>query len=207
MKTKLVSIPFLITLFLIVFTATSYSQFTMGIEAGVSSSTFHLSDKAPSADITTVSGLTIGGLLNYQINNFLSIQIEPRYTEKGETVNKDTTLSLSFHLGYIELPVSIVAGVKIDDFNPFISVGINYGFLVSADYDNLLTNQQFDAKNIFKKSDFATDFGAGLKYSVDKKSSLMFQARYSYGIANISSTGNTINTRSLQFIFGFVFHI
>jgi hypothetical protein len=208
MKTNLLSTPLFIALFFIIYTAPSYSQFKLGLEAGVSSSTFHEPDKSPLADISSISGLTIGGILNYEITNFLSVQIEPRYTEKGETINKDTSLSQGFHLGYLELPISVVAGINIKNFYPFLSFGINYGYLVSAVYDDLITNNEYDIKSIFKKNDLAADFGIGLKYSVDPKSTLMFQTRYSYGIANISNQANsTINTRSLQFIFGFLFNL
>lgn len=174
------------------FIITNAQDVKYGIKGGLNVSNFSNSDE----DLTSKTGLNIGGFAEIKIWDDFFIQPELLYSGQGAIVEnvhtEGHTGDIRFNLAYINVPVMF----KYQIFQNFsIGAGPQIGFLASAKsktkIDGFDRSYKMDVKDFFKPIDFGFNFGA----SCDFTENVSFEARYNFGRANIAKGEGWDNTK------------
>lgn len=202
----------LIILFSPLFVNSLTAQISIGIQGGLNSAILNLSNKAPEAKLSYNNGFVIGTIINYEINKTFSLQSEPRYIQKGERAQLDLgniKIDTKIYYDYLELPIYFVTEFTESQFRPFALAGINLGYLLKVKAESIFNGKEetFDITDDYKKLDIAIDLGMGLKYEVTASTCLLLNARYSYGIYDISKMEGSVNTRGIQILLGLLYKL
>lgn len=170
-------------LFLICFTAFSQSRIhsNFGIKAGATAAKFGQEHINWDTKYRWHAGL----IAHLHISDHFAIQPELFYSAQGSEhviVGSDRQIEL----GYLQLPVLFQymtgSGFRFQG-------GPQIGLLMSA-RQQINGGTKADVKDSFKKTDFSLT--AGISYIT--RMGLGFDARYSYGLSDISDTDNTAGT-------------
>ena len=157
-----------------------------GIKAGANVSSVEISN---GDDYNSKVGLHVGGLAHIHISRQFALQPELIYSMQG---GKDEGDNIKLKLNYINLPV--LAQYMINDgFR--LQTGPQIGFLVSA--KSKVGDVEVNRKNDLSSVDFSWAFGAGYLFP----SGVGLDARYNYGISNISDN-TTYKSKNRVFQFG-----
>lgn len=188
-----------------------YSQWTFGLQGGVNIGKFEVENLVEGAEVSYKSGLIISGIINYELFNEISLQIEPRYIQKNHEVEivSDDFISTTYG-DYLELPINLIYKLNSSKIAPFLLGGISFGYLLNIDATVKSNNSiiKLDSKNKFSDLDISLGLGAGLKYVMNKRLDVVFDARYSLGITNISPNDyGEINTRGIQLLVGALYKL
>lgn len=142
---------------------------------------------------STKVGFHVGGLAEVSLNEKFAIQPELLLSTKGASFDSfgfggfedfGVPNSADVSLTYIDLPIMakyyVIEGLSVE-------AGPQLGFLMSAKglkYDDVTDtyDDKGDVKDEYKSIDLAFNIGAGYKLS----NGIMFQARYSLGLSDIS---------------------
>ena len=200
-----------------------YSQISIrwGLDAGMNfgnqTNTFFGND-----DKASRVGFVVGGLGEIRIADFLYVQVEPRYIQKGaKQVNHFVFTSNAgigteednlLKLGYLEVPALLKARFGDGNLKPFVFAGPNIGFLLSASVESdgysahhqQLFTHIVDIKNQYKSLDIALDLGAGAEYQVSPAVSFLLDARYSYGLSDLNNVGGSFDPTMKSYGIGIV---
>ena len=140
-------------------------EFNAGIKAGISTSQVSGDNLAGFHK----AGLLIGGYVNRNINQLLSLQIEMIFIQKGSSNTNKNFQIAEIYLDYIEVPLLLIYR---QSENIFIESGIHTSALINGYYHDLygrLENQnQFD--------NFDLGFIIGMNYKINNKLSLNTRA-------------------------------
>ena len=196
----------------VIFTKSINAQISIGVQGGFNSAILELSNKAPEAKLSYNNGYVLGAIINYEITKVFSLQVEPRFIQKGERAKLDVgylKVDNKLFYNYLELPIYFVAEFTELQLRPFILGGINIAYLlkVKAETNNNGKEETFDITEDFKKHDLAVDLGMGIKYKATSSSSFLFSIRYSYGVYDISKNEGTIKTRGFQILLGYLYNL
>lgn len=182
-----------------------------GLKGGVNFST--LSQKGAglvSFSWGSLTGFTLGGFYEFDINEVVSVQPELLYAKKGGEL-EGTLLgilgskSLSIH--YLEIPVLLKlkfptrAGI-----GPHVFVG-PYGAVKLSDQGELkVLGVELEEEVIgIKGSDFGFTFGGGFDFPMDRLT-VTFDLRYDLGLTNVAEpllgVENEMKTRSFMIMAG-----
>ena len=204
------------TLTILIFLIFSFSQInaqlSIGIQGGLNSAIFHISDKSEDASLSYKNGIILGSLVNYRLNNMFSLQFEPRYTQKGEKVKviRSFRSEGTAYFNYLEAPIFLVIDFTESNFRPQFFGGVNFGYLLSADVESIVNGKEenYDIKSDYNDIDIAIDFGLGGKLKINKLTEMLVSIRYSFGVYDISDVfdGNTTN-RGIQILLGVLYKI
>lgn len=202
----------LLILFSTLFANSLSAQISIGIQGGLNSAILNLSNKAPEATLSYNNGFVFGTIINYKINKIFSLQSEPRYIQKGERAKLDLgniKTDSKIHYNYLELPIYCVTEFTESQLIPFALAGINLGYLLNVKAESIFMGKEgtYDVTDDYKMLDIAVDFGVGLKYKVTVSTSLLLNARYSYGIYDISKSEGSVNTRGIQLLLGLLYKL
>ena len=185
-----------------------------GVQLGLNHNTFTTS---PNVSPSYHPGLIIGGLLELGFNEYVYVQPEFRYTQKGFEYRSGSggdQLLIEASANYIEIPVLMKFKLLPESFvRPFFIVGPNIGFKVSDTVDVTLgngrTSETYRSTMSLKFTtlDFALDTGAGAEWYINADLSLFGLFRYSYGLIDVAESG-TMNwkSRGVQFLGGALFY-
>ncbi len=188
------------------------AQISIGIQGGLNSAILNVSNTAPEATFSYNNGFVFGTIINYEINNLFSMQSEPRYIQKGERTQLDLgniKTDTKLYYNYLELPIYFVTEFTKSRFRPFALAGINLGYLLKVQAESIFNGKEenFDLTEDYKKLDVAIDLGVGLKYEATASTSFLLNARYSYGIYDISKNEGSVNTRGIQLLLGLLYKL
>jgi hypothetical protein len=165
-------------LVLAVFIAAPVSAATnikFGIKAGASSSNVKWSDDF--GDETSVTELTFGGFVIFELSPTLAIQPEVNYLVTGEKWDVTDGTNVE-NFTYIHIPILLRARLmKEGKFVPVVFAGPAVGFLLSA------TDGGDDVKEFFKSTDFGLDLGLGAEIALGKMKALI-DLRYYMGLTD-----------------------
>lgn len=180
---------------------------TVGVKGGINIADISVSDDDGGAetDTDTRSGFIGGGFLNIGLGDYLAIQPEFLYAQKGaKGIDEDVDLELK--LDYFEIPVLIQLLIPIENSpvrptlyaGPAISFeskceleGTQGGTSVAIDCDE----GDFDRKS----TDFGAVFGGGLGFDVGQ-ALVTIEGRYNLGLADINDTaGETTEFKNRAF--------
>jgi hypothetical protein len=185
-----------------------------GLKGGVNFST--LSQKGAGLVSLTwgsLTGFTVGGFYEFDVNEILAIQPELLYSRKGGQLEAGIlgvlgSKSLAIH--YLEVPVLLKlkfptqSGIVPNVFaGPYGSLKLS----VKGEIKVLGVELEEDVIGI-KDSDFGFVFGGGLDFKVSN-ATVILDVRYDLGLVNIAEpllgVENEIKTRSLIVMVGFGF--
>lgn len=148
-----------------------------GVKGGYINSNF-----GGDADTDAKSSFYFGGLVDFTISEKFHIQPELLYSMEGAD-NDETDLN------FVRIPVMAKYYVA-EGFN--IQAGPQFGFVAGGG----------EIKELTKSFDYGLGLGAGYELT----SGLFFDARYNFGLANISDMdGFDVNTTSFQIGLGYRF--
>lgn len=168
------------------------------------------------------TGLMFGGVATVEFAKMFEVALLPTYVQKGfkyETVSgyyfdEAKNNSLKYKVNELDLPVYFRVKFLHGPIRPYVFVGPNIGFVLSAtesysggtDVDN-------DMKDKVSSVDFGLDFGGGAEYMVAPNIGLTCDALYSLGLSDMNNatakageTASTIKTRGFQVLIGTMFY-
>ena len=147
-----------------------------GVKAGA-----NFSNLTGDADTDGITSFYVGGLADFTISEKFHVQPELLYSMEG---GEDAEIS------YLRIPI-MAKYYLMEGFN--LQAGPVVGFKVGAD-DNI---DEFTT---------STDFGLGLGAAYELASGLFFDARYNFGLSNISDVdGFDVGTSAFQVGLGYRF--
>jgi hypothetical protein len=192
----------LIAALIFVFAPKSQAQYSVGIRAGVNFANFK-----PGAifDYDAKAGANVALLLNRPLNPFLSIQVEPGFSQRGAQYEMSgegpldghilkTKETGKFQLNFIELPILLQWKPRLGKFEGIVSLGPElryrvgnaklkytskfiYDGVVTKDESGVVNNEGFGRRAF----DFGLAGGAGITYPL-KSFKVFGEARYHLGL-------------------------
>jgi hypothetical protein len=211
---------FLLPLFVILFSVASFinaqSDLSFGPIGGLNISTFNGKDANQLGNLSSKTGVYIGGFLNYRFSELFALQPEVVYTMKGAdaTVNiNDVNANLTYSANYIEIPVLLKFYIPISGartVKPSLYVGPAFAFNVSSNVTVSANNQTqtVDMSSSTKGFDFGVAFGGGVGFVLGKDL-LDISVRYTLGITTTDNSPSNLSVTNGVFaiIAGFAFGI
>jgi len=155
-------------------------------------------------------GLIVGGVIKYDMGGAFALQVEPQYTRKGYRLDDTFSgkpLTVIANLGYIELPVTLQAGITFNKLKAYLLAGPNFGFRMSAQVSSVLPNT-VETNNVeysTKDFDLGIDVGVGLAFELNSTTTLFTDGRLSRGLMNVDRTGDTYYSRDTKVSVGLLF--
>jgi hypothetical protein len=202
MKTRTFLITTLLVLSLM-FTAQTQS-YQVGVIGGVNFADLSLKSASGSDQLTSSkTRFGFGAVVGRQINQYLKLQLEPMYLQKGATqMATQNSANTEVNLSVLEIPLFIKASYG-NSIKPYFKAGPTLGILLSAEgkteYGGVtagqpLTTYEADLTSVLNSLDFGVSFGAGLDFTF-KKYNVFIEGRYSLGLADLYK-GGTIEWKS-----------
>ncbi len=174
---------------------------SIGPEVGISISNYGMDASSNDPKL----GAVIGGFVTYSIINTFAITAKILYYEKGAsykpTDNKQT-------LQYLEVPIIGRFFLnKEGAFRPNVFVGPSFAFLNGAS-NKFGNNDRVDIES-YKKTyngvDVGITGGAGFNLRIMNETYLVFDARYTRGLSDITQTIDNVNNNSIALTAGVSF--
>jgi outer membrane protein with beta-barrel domain len=173
---------------LMVFTAApSFAQanFSAGIKGGINFSKISFDPDFEDAVCCDMRTGFIGGLfIVAPINESIAIQPEFLYSMQGTKLEFDDDLGQiesTIKTDYFQIPVLLRADFGGGSARPFVLVGPQFGFNISAKQSGIGVNidDDEDIKDDVKNFDFALAIGAGVQFGAAS-----IEGRYTHGLTN-----------------------
>jgi len=162
---------------------------TFGVQGGAN---FANISTDPATTPTSRTGMTAGVNLELGLADYIYLQPELMYLQKGAVSGTVTT-----KLDYIELPIMGKAKFDAGMVKPYIMAGPSVAFAVSK------TDSTGATLTNIKSLDFGLHFGGGMEIPVADAVSIFANGRYCMGLANIDDTaGSTLKTRGIVILAG-----
>ncbi|QHT68589.1 PorT family protein [Rhodocytophaga rosea] len=169
-------------------------------------------------------GFSGGAMLTYSVVNTFGISVEALYSQKGAKFENaaygSERMNFNRRINYIEVPVLARYFLnKNGDFRPNLFIGPDFGFKLSAkDANRELTSgtarPDVDISNAINPVDVGITGGIGLNFSVIESMRFLIDARYTYGLTDISSAplasftgGQDVKNSAITLTFGVSFGI
>lgn len=199
----------LITALIFILAPESQAQYSVGIRAGVNFANFK-----PGAifDYDARIGANVALLLNKPLNSFLSIQVEPGFSQRGAQYEMSgegpldghilkTKETGKFQLNFIELPILLQWKPRIAKFEGIVSLGPELRYRVGNAklkytskfiYDGVVTKDEsgvIDRNEGFGRRafDYGLAGGAGIAYPL-KSFKIFGEARYHLGLRRLTES-------------------
>ena len=191
----------------------STAQVKFGATYGITSSNMSVDpDSGDSFD--SKLGFTIGGVIEYPINDNLNLRSGLSITQKGSEFNADILglkLESSTNLLYLTIPV--LAQYKLNSAgNTLYGLGgLDIGILTSADFEaktsgeflgiSIDSDTTIDIKDDLSSTDIALNIGAG--YMMERGYSKIYvEILYSLGLLDIDSVDDDVALKTKGIIVG-----
>ena len=139
------------------------------------------------------TGMMLGGLIEINISDAISIQSEVLYVQKGAEFSVSVgglSTTTTWKFNYIEFPILFKEKYGSSSFKPYIFFGPYLGLRLNAESEVKFGTQSLtlDLKNSTESTDFGLDIGLGGEYSVSEKTALSGDVRYSAGLSDIDKS-------------------
>lgn len=208
MKNQITKVFFLATIFACI-ALTSIAQsdkvWSVGPELGLNFSKF-----GKDADYTDYNaGLLAGGFVTYSITNTYAFTAKVLFSQKGAADNEGS-FDNKVHLNYVEIPVlARIFFNREGTVRPNVFLGPSFGFLNGAsvkiddgDYEKL-----DDYKDSYNTFDLGISAGLGVNVRVANEMYLIIDARYTYGLSDVSVSNSDVNNQAVAISAGLSFGI
>ncbi len=188
---KITSIVFIIIFCTSALSAVTFS--TTGMKLGLNYSKF-IGKDIPGKGVNSIPGFSLGGFINYKINDRFSLQPEVLITTKGSLVNTIGDINLHNVFIYYEMPVLIKFTFPGNrGFKPVLFCG-------PAVDVTCLTINDTNFPNDIRKIDLGFILDAGIEFS-----KISLDIRYNQGLLNFDKSADDISLKNstISFIIGF----
>jgi hypothetical protein len=206
----------IITLTLLTFFISGMAQITFGPRLGFNMSkySYNWSDDWDEPQVKFRGGFTLGGMMNWQINDFLAFQPGLMITKKGTAHDVDSWNSGQFvytghdrdRITYFEVPLNLAGGIRLGAgqiqlfVGPYIAYAIagknvyNYEENDNGVRTDFKGSKKIEFKNKIEEGDHANDdvayyqrpFDWGLNFGLGYRyNQYLFNIGYSLGLANL----------------------
>jgi len=197
----------LVLIFFVLSSQIIFSQWKVGLQGGVNISTYDLKNKAEFAEISSKTGLVIGGIVVYSIDDQLEINSGLRYIIKGAHIVIDEVgfqLDNKLNFNFLEIPLHLKYLFVNSSFKPFISAGIDLSYLALAKGEGTVDGNPIedDITEQLDKFELSLDGGLGLEYEADNNISYILSSNYSYSLVKVDQD---LTNRGLQILFSVLY--
>lgn len=172
---------------------TAYAQWSIGILGGPNFADLEINivdNTITDYDVQSRTLFGVGGFFGIYLNEYLSIQLELMYVEKGGVFTQPSIPDMRIKSNQIELPLILKAGIG-ENIRPYIIGGVFLSFVLDATVETELAGLSLegDLTEILKKTEFGAVFGTGISIPVWKGSAFI-EGRYTLGLTNLNKGGN-----------------
>ena len=172
---------------------TAYAQWSIGIMGGPNFADLEINivdNTITDYDVQSRTLFGVGGFFGIYLNEYLSIQLELMYVEKGGVFTQPSIPDMRIKSNQIELPLILKAGIG-ENIRPYIIGGVFLSFVLDATVETELAGLSLegDLTEILKKTEFGAVFGTGISIPVWKGSAFI-EGRYALGLTNLNKGGN-----------------
>ncbi len=226
MKKSLTITVLLLAVFLLAAsTAGAKLKFTTGPKFGINILSFagkdaDLKEFYPDADLGYIAGGFIGWVISAELNEYLTIQIEPGYTQRGADWEQDYTIadttgteSQYVRLNYFKIPLIAKLTLPEKKIRPFLCAGMDIAFNSSSSSqiediayanDNKVRHNSIYFDEIYnpKGTIFDVIFGIGLETTWRAKK-ISLEGRYIFNFGTVFDdveNPNAVASRDIAFI-------
>jgi hypothetical protein len=132
----------------------------------------------------------VGGFVGINLNEFLSIQLEPLFIKKGGLYKEPSIPDMRITSNQIDIPLVLKAGIG-ENIQPYLLGGVFLSFVLDATLEIELAgiSLEGDLTEILNKTEFGALFGAGISIPLWKGSAFI-EGRYAWGFTNLNKGGN-----------------
>ncbi len=199
-----------------------FGQIHVGLTAGT-----NFSSISTDSDLAGYDGrvlLALGGVLEFELSDRMSLRFEPMYLQKGAEAHFTTELGEVRHensLDYLELPILLTYSfAAAETLTPFVTLGPSIGFNLDADFITRLPGGiagtlVADISDEIELVDLGIVVGVGTKVRTGE-GSFFIVGRYTWGLTNIFENPHEseccdfpgpvdLNNRGLQILTGYTF--
>ncbi|MBX3009802.1 MAG: PorT family protein [Melioribacteraceae bacterium] len=158
---------------------------------------------------TLRSGLIFGLILDYPINENISLYIQPVFVIKKISFNnKSSAINIVDTYYNINVPLLVkFTPMKILDLNPFLNVGVGIEYLIKAT-SKIGINQDNEETRLYNKNNFLLLIGLGTDYSISQSVITTINLYYSYGLTNYLSNSSTFGrTSDISIVTGLLYKL
>lgn len=188
------------------------AQQTLGFESGLSLAKISVTGSELGGDEHGYrEGISLGVFLEVPVTDFISIQPEVFYVQKGTGLSGDGFES-TYAWDFVEIPVLLRFNIpKEGGVVPYFLVGPALGLRttckVEGEGHGAGISTDCDESNVeIKSRDFGVVLGGGLSVRAGP-GSIIFGGRYNYGLTNIDpgadGTSREVNHRAFSFRIGY----
>ncbi|HEX8529235.1 MAG TPA: porin family protein [Cytophagales bacterium] len=200
-------------LLLTVQSVSAQQRWSIGPRVGANISN-QMGDIANTIDVKWLPGWSVGGFIMYSDINHFGISADVLYSQKGaefEGVANGSNYSFKQRINYLEIPVLARYFLTLSgSFRPNFFIGPSVAFKLNAKQKDFVGNNrtQADVDNgdLFRPADLGLTGGIALNFEVAKGKRVLFDARYTYGLADVTlaagSIRNSAVTLNLSYGFG-----
>ncbi len=204
------------TLLLFAFTfqsAFAQQRWSIGPRVGANISN-QMGDFANGVNVKWLPGWSVGGFIMYSDIRHFGVSMDVLYSQKGagfEGVANGTNYSFKHRINYLEIPVLARYFLTLSGaFRPNFFIGPSVAFKLNAKQKDFVGNgraqEDFDISDQFRPADLGLVGGIALNFEVAKGKRILLDARYTYGLADVTvgagSIRNSAVTLNLSYGFG-----
>ncbi|NQV17949.1 MAG: PorT family protein [Armatimonadetes bacterium] len=199
--------------FLVVFLAIcvvlpASTQVNFGVLGGLNLANISM-DPDEGLDFSNRTAFGFGVVLDYSLNESITLHLEPMYLQKGTNVEFSfwgEKYKMEIIAANLEIPVMLKNAFGTADIKPYVMAGPIIGFNLSAKAKNNGVAEE-DIKDYIKNVEFGLGFGAGVNLPMGNNS-IFLETCYAFGLTNVNdglNPGTDIKTKGLQIFVGITF--
>ena len=146
----------------------------------------------------------LGGTMLYPLSEVLGLQVEALYLLKGMIAKIPLKGEVKYNFTYISVPVMGRYNLGSGDISPYIAVGPEFGFQLSA---NAKIFDEEGELEVLKSIELGFNIGAGVSMTMGD-TPMFGEIRYSLGLSDINDfpgDDDIIKTKGIQFFVGMMF--
>jgi hypothetical protein len=198
----------LVVLLCVALTPAPAQKITGGFKGGMNLARMH-GDEVLDAEIKF--GFCGGGFASFALGQFLVIQPELLYSQKGarwEEEILDETWTMTYKLNYVELPLLLKMTMPVQGkVKPNLFLGPYFGIMITdprfeLEFDG--TTGETDLEGV-KDTDAGVVFGGGIDFGLPR-GKIVFDIRYSLGLITVDDEGGAdVKNNVFSFLLGYSF--
>lgn len=181
-----------------------------GVKAGLNLANLSLDPEPEGLTFDAARKFGLGGIMLYPLSDVLDLQVEAMYLQKGSKVNVEffgEVLKSEINVTYISIPVMGRYNLGAGDRSPYIVLGPEFGFLLSAK-SRFEDEPEEDEKDTSKSMDLGLNIGAGVSMKMGAIPKFC-EVRYSLGLLDTNDDPDdpdtTVKTTGIQLFVGMMF--
>jgi opacity protein-like surface antigen len=187
-----------------------FAQNRVGLVTGLNVANLSIDSNDPDQlENTSRTGFALGAVVEMPWKNKLGLRVEPMYIQKGAKSEGEFSdgdaWKIDINLKYLEIPAFVTYTFDAGTIKPFALIGPMLGIRLGATRTITIAGDEgdgVDVGNMFNGVDLGLALGGGVSYPVHQNINAFVEARYAFGIKNVSDIDDTAKTRGLQLLAG-----